>query len=822
MKKRNTPTATAGDAAAAAAAAMARQGQAVGVQKKKAPQAAATNGAAGQKPALLATKKEPIDAPTPTRGNPSRDLGIELPTAKKPRTREPATPASEAMQLQMTQPQSGATPAQQQAVAAAADRAAATALASPAPVQGAAAGTVTPRSITRGRTPRASDSVVWALSAVRVHLQSMTDVEGVREALELFPECVLVGGIAARRELVAALLGEHGIAPQLAATLVAPGMRQPLALELRSGAEDAKDLSALSDQEAKAFLAQESQRASQGLGNKLKAEPLRMRLSIVQCTNLDIVELPERMPAANGAVPPKLEEIRQKYLGSESNLLVCVEPGTHLELCRRFDPQLKRTMLIGAAASAADGNGGQLSAAERCGAAAARNLEERFASMCRDRVPQWLSALERMEIRIQRAQLEAKEAEKQEDAEEVLRRARDAGACFGRALQHIISGAPGCDAGAHTLEEELAEFMSACQKGQCGVGDILSAADAAEAAHDLFGYFGSAQKYATYLRDKVHVRCADVPLNGGAALQRLLPEIEVALLLAHPSQEDLADLALSAIRAGGTGVHGHQRWEDVSSKLMLSVAMQPLRRRIRYVVARVAWMLRQQKKAVSEWMANFSELPVTMYYSLLSPQHLAVLRSNKIARDLVFDAFNNVAVRAAADLMKTLEGTLMAGCINPQVMLRPHTEPDIDPTQPGANSKDKGQAKQRVKAELRNRNSSKVVLPVHLRDRVFEPGQVESTLPHVEMRLRKGFSFLATVLGQQAYAFADRTVKALCGRDIELAMSAIDFGPDQRRALNDRHNELQNTAKQMDDRLMKVKRCIAALRSVSGSMGPLF
>merc|ERR1719198_1653541 len=114
--------------------------------------------------------------------------------------------------------------------------------------------------------------------------------------------------------------------------------------------------------------------------------------------------------------------------------------------------------------------------------------------------------------------------------------------------------------------------------------------------------FNGPAGYAAYLRDHVKIPGADVPLNGGAAWQRLLAEIEVAMRLAHPPAEELANLMKAAVQAGGCSVHGHSRWDDVASKLLMSMAFDPLCRRIQYVAARVAWVLRQQKAAVAEWM----------------------------------------------------------------------------------------------------------------------------------------------------------------------------------------------------------------------------
>jgi hypothetical protein len=353
------------------------------------------------------------------------------------------------------------------------------------------------------------------------------------------------------------------------------------------------------------------------------------------------------------------------------------------------------------------------------------------------------------------------------------------------------------------------------------------------------------------LRNDVCIGGADEKLNGGAAWTRLLAEIEVAMRLTHPNQEELERLAYYAIRCGGTGVHGHQRWEDVSSKLMLTIAFDPLRSRIRYIAARIAWMLRHQKVTVTERMATLSEGPAARFHSPLFAQHLGILRSSAIARDLVFSAYDGAASRVAEGVLKNLQSTLTAGCINPNIMLRPKTEPDMDPaklTKPTEeqmlSSGRTAAARQRVKdeMELRDRRRSgrsggaAVVdeyggsqaddpaaakqhrlssgLPLQLRDKIFEPSDVVVAMPFVEAELRRSFSVLARVLATQAFAFADTAMLSLCQRGVDEAMAAIDFTPEQRCALGERHVELQEITMQVEKRLTAVRRCTTALRRV--------
>mmetsp|Transcript_18833 Transcript_18833/g.53958 ORF Transcript_18833/g.53958 Transcript_18833/m.53958 type:complete len:477 (-) Transcript_18833:119-1549(-) len=461
-----------------------------------------------------------------------------------------------------------------------------------------------------------------------------------------------------------------------------------------------------------------------------------------------------------------------------------------------------------------------------CGPAAALALEERFAALCRERLPQWLQHLERLELRLSKSQKEARELERREAGEEVLARARSAGISFGRALQKVIDGAPGCQAGALTLEEELIEFAGAAARGQCETGDTArgrasSAQEAADASNEIFACFGGVAGYAAYLREKVHIPACDVPLNGGAAWQRLLSEIEVAMRLAHPPQKELESLMVTAMRAAGTGVHGHQRWEEVASKLMLSVSFEPLRRRVRYVAARVVWLLKHQKATVSEWMSMLSEGPASRRYSPLFTEHLDVLRTYPIVRDLVFTAYDKAAAGIGEQVLKNLESTLVAACVNPDIMLRPSTEPDLDPRNAapeeqraasGSGRPSMAESRRRVVTEMKRRNGRSGGLPVQLQDRIFEPAEAQQTMPFVEAKLRRAFAVLARVLANQALAFADASMTYLYQRRVDEAMTAISFSSEQGKALTARHEDLKTVADQVEHRLLGVRRCIAALR----------
>ncbi|CAJ1389119.1 unnamed protein product [Effrenium voratum] len=604
--------------------------------------------------------------------------------------------------------------------------------------------------------------------------------------------------------------------------LVQPGMRQPMALELRSGRPVSHrcsnaELGSPQAPEAEYWLQGVRNATQQALGHRLKLDALRLRLSAAGCANLDVVDLPEKCSVL-ADVPLKIEEMRMRHLGSSSNLLVCLERGPPLELCRRFDPQLRRTVLVGAASSNVSlGGDDSVPASILCGTDAALCLEERFAELCKERASQWLTS---------------RWPQRWESALEMLSKARSAGFSFGRALQEVIQGTPGCNAGALTLEEELLDFASSAAKGHGGAGDFLLGQDVASAAAEAFECFGGVEGYSAYLRNEVQIPGADVALNGGAAWRRLLAEIEVAMRLARPPEESIKNISLAAICAGGTGVHGHQRWEDVASKLMLTIAFEPLMRRLRYVAARVIWLLRHQKLAVAQWMSFLAEGPGARIYSPLFTQHLAVMRSSPVVRDLVFSAYDDAVSAVGEQLMKNLTGTLTAACVNPEIMLRPRTEPELDlsslikkpeaqeltapePAEPAAKrgALSRSEAKGRVLVEMRRRSGPSGGLPPKLQDRVFDPKDVKSAAPLVALKLQRAFNVLAGILATQAYAFADASLATLCRRQVDEAMNGIDFNAEQRRVLEDRHTELQEVASQVEGRLAAVQRCLTALRA---------
>jgi len=212
-------------------------------------------------------------------------------------------------------------------------------------------------------------------------------------------------------------------------------------------------------------------------------------------------------------------------------------------------------------------------------------------------------------------------------------------------------------------------------------------------------------------------------------------------------------------------------------------------------------------------MSSLQENPSARLYSALFPEHLALLRANTFTRELVFGAFDQACAVVSEDLLKNLEGTLLAGCMNPKVMLRPQTETDLNPAAMSATPKIQrsGASRSRVTNEIRRRVGPSGDLPKDLRDRTFVAKEAAVALPFVELDLRKAFDVLAGVLANQAFAFSDTTLCQLSRRQIDEAMNSMQFSPEQQEALSSRHEEMRATVNKVSTRLEAIRRCKDAL-----------
>eukprot|EP00931_Biecheleriopsis_adriatica_P032521 TRINITY_DN18976_c0_g1_i2.p1 TRINITY_DN18976_c0_g1~~TRINITY_DN18976_c0_g1_i2.p1 ORF type:complete len:551 (+),score=106.93 TRINITY_DN18976_c0_g1_i2:57-1655(+) len=352
---------------------------------------------------------------------------------------------------------------------------------------------------------------------------------------------------------------------------------------------------------------------------------------------------------------------------------------------------------------------------------------------------------------------------------ERARESSEAGLALGRVLKHIIGDVPKRFTGAFTMKEELREFAEAMSDVQFATGLACTPEETMRAASHVWKRFGGVTGYAAYLEDRLQLLACDVPLAGVAAWQRMLCELEVSLSQASLSDEELDKLKHAQVQLRGVHAHGRANWAEITSKLMFSVALKPLRAHVCYIAARVMWALRQLKTVVTNCIETVDEHGLA---AKLYPPHLlqqfAVLRSSPIKQQLVFGAFDAAAAAFAGRIVRILDNVVVAGCTNPQILLLPRTQPTLDMTDVialcNAGSQRSRLCRERVAAEMQLRRQA---------------GRLPGRAPDRDLQL--AFAVLADQLRAQALACAGTGLDDFCRRDLEIAMCALEPSSEHRQ-----------------------------------------
>jgi len=439
------------------------------------------------------------------------------------------------------------------------------------------------------------------------------------------------------------------------------------------------------------------------------------------------------------------------------------------------------------------------------------------AKLCSERHALWLPAIDRWERKLSETCHRTREAASRSTPEEVLQEAKRVGATFGRALQRVADGVPGGnprDQGAMTLEEELHCFAEDVALGRCGLpaacasrtqgcSTLLSTDQVLDTARSLWNGFGGVRGYAHYLKDSAQLPGAGLALNGGAAWQRLVAEVEIAVRLAHLQPEAVTGLDHLIVQLEGAKALGGQSWDDVAQRLMHALAMAPLQRVSHYVVSRMAWALQQQKVAAMRWLETCGSRLADQLYT---PP--CVQEPSRAANELVTGAADKSSVAAVLPLFHCLNATIRTGCYSPHMLMRPQISVDsaLHPLfDPGTTSPVQASAKQRVCQEMKQRTSAA---------QVVKPPNLQSALCH-------SFAELRLALASHVRALGNSALMLFGNRSFDEALAASDLDVDQSRALEARSKELEASSARIEYQATTARRCIAAVVAVASASGNL-
>eukprot|EP00927_Polykrikos_kofoidii_P038349 TRINITY_DN32695_c0_g1_i1.p1 TRINITY_DN32695_c0_g1~~TRINITY_DN32695_c0_g1_i1.p1 ORF type:complete len:708 (+),score=139.02 TRINITY_DN32695_c0_g1_i1:207-2126(+) len=439
----------------------------------------------------------------------------------------------------------------------------------------------------------------------------------------------------------------------------------------------------------------------------------------------------------------------------------------------------------------------------------------RLLDMCRERGVKWLSDLEKLEAKLVTRNQDMQQGARHGCPKALLQDTREAGVSFGRALEYIVSGlafAPDDASAALTLEDELTEFASSSMDGF----PAATASEKKAAIADVFGSFGGLKGYGTYLHRVVGLPGAEVPLSGRSAWQRLLSEIEVSVKLAHLPENVCSNMHWLMLPQTGVG-------DDAIRKLMFSVAFSPLRRRGIYVAMRVCWMLGRLRDSTPMWMKALSQARTLHFGSPVLKQHSSILESHSMMRSLVARAVCAAVETSTAQLFKSLECTVIAGCQSPHMLIRGDTRPGpslLASTCVGA-SVASSQSDIATIVRIRVAQSRRRVMTEMLR----RQRAVRRNCPGVSLhenamkQLSLCFNSLRDALSANAVALSSSTLTEFCSRRIDAALVTTTFTCEEKKALEARHLEFVAVAKRQEALLHSSRRCMETVRDAVSQAG---
>jgi hypothetical protein len=300
------------------------------------------------------------------------------------------------------------------------------------------------------------------------------------------------------------------------------------------------------------------------------------------------------------------------------------------------------------------------------------------------------------------------------------------------------------------------------------------------------------------LKDSARLPGAGLALSGGAAWQRLVAEVEIAVRLTHLPQEAVTGLDHLAVQLEGARSFGGQSWDDVAQRLMHAVAMAPLQHASHYVVSRMAWALQQQKAAAMHWLESYGSRLADQLYAPPCAQE-----TSRAAYELVKDAADKSSVAAVLPLIHCLDATIRTGCYSLNMLMHPHISVDsaLRPLlDAGMTSHVQANAKQRVRQEMKQRTSVAQMRP-----------------PNLQSALCQSFAELRSTLACHVRAFGNSALILFGNRSFDEALAALDLGADQREALEARRKELEAATARIEYQAATARRCIAAVVAVASA-----
>lgn len=386
----------------------------------------------------------------------------------------------------------------------------------------------------------------------------------------------------------------------------------------------------------------------------------------------------------------------------------------------------------------------------------------------------------------------------------ILHATRSAGISFAQSFGFLMEGSLSSETNRRTMEEELREFASYCLRT-----DTLTAEEMMPST------FTSLDQYVQYLRETVKLPGMDVQLNGGAQFRRLMYEVEIFVRFAGLGKKlDPADV----IQARGSGMRD-TTWQDTITNLLVQNAPEQMRKKTKYVGARLKWFFTEQKQATVSFMLELKGSPEEHMFSRLITQKAQVIQRNETMRGCIFNAFDTACEKHRKRFMQMWCDFMDSMFQSPMMLLKSCSTPAID----GGFEEEIAPTFESTKERITTERSSRGALQSMLREQIKKIPEddmdAKASVAMVQRIIEQTFAVIRCAVADQMQLYSESFFLMPMLRRLEGEMAVMELAEEDRMRYRTRSTVLVEEEKKSSGIVGDLSWCIDQVQKFKVTCG---
>jgi GTPase SAR1 family protein len=650
------------------------------------------------------------------------------------------------------------------------------------------------------------------------------------------------------------------------------GSRRPTILEFRHSNSETGQWSIMVDGAWKKCSVDEvHQRVTQAhesLGMTVTTDAVNLRLESPNCVDIQIIDLPGfrdfALDAARQELNTQIDRLVTGFMNDTRNIMICVEEAgdaanaATLARCKKIDPDFKRTILVRNKLDKAykslnsqnvnqwiqgygdlpenlmkfaiscphfsgptppkpfvqmrdEASTTDVETLKKCGASnnllklvgfhnfeayTASEIERVFGNAVRP-------CMEWIQRKVNDLDKDAQELNRElsnTDPTVLIHTIQATGAMFASAASPVMGGHLAVHNRRVTLEQELLDFADWCEV----TGEEIELRPSED--------FACVEDYIDFLRLECKVPSFEVELNGGAQYKRLKYECEVYFRFADIGSEVSPN---EVARAAGGG----KDWLTTVTKLCGHKGVDTMKVKVNYVKLRLQYFFMSHKAVLQEFMATLQGSAEEHLFSNQFTTMFPILRDNDIARNLIFQKFDDVVMKCGKNFEHLLHYSIEALFAKPDIATKESSvtfSPD-DSALEDMTLPSHADTVQRVKEERQDRKRGQMTMK-HMTRQIEENSAEDDQVDRVQAMLIMIFKVLRNRLADQLELMAESFFLLPMLRLLEAEMHDIELDEKSKAEFAIRREHLSIDKRRLQEKLDNFKWALNEVEMFHASM----